>query len=336
MYNYVHKYSFKFKYISIQRLIFSKMIIEIKQIDTSLESYKKNNIENDNNDNNDNTNSNEKIEIKNGNEKIEIKNVNEIDFIYNDLYEKCDIKVSELKSLLRDLLQIASTLGFVFLLFGPLYSRLLIQLIFNKKYQNEESVKTLSAVCINVFILSINGITEAFVQIVASKSTYKQVNTGYFFSSLLYIILIKFFITEFGTSGLVLAGSLSMIIRILTSFYVIYKVFDNFEKYEKNGKLMKNSKNISDTGNNKEKKIIPFFFQLSVRFILSLIIIWLILYISSNRFFNSTRNVKSILEHIFIGGVGFLSLGGVLISILSKSNQEKIFRFIPFKKTSKN
>lgn len=300
------------------------MIIEIKEINTSIESCK--NLENDNNDN------------TNSIEKIENKNIHEIDFIYNndDLYAKYNIKVSELKFLLRDLLQIASTLGFIFLLFGPLYSRLLIQFIFNKKYQNEESVKTLSAVCINVFILSLNGITEAFVQIVASKSTYKQVNTGYFFSSLLYIILIKFFIKEFGTSGLVLAGSLSMIIRILTSFYIIYKVFDNFEQYEKIGKSMKNSKNISDTQKNGENKIKTFFFQLSGRFIVSLIIIWWVLYASSNRFYNSSKNLKSVLEHILIGGVGFLSLGSVLTSILSKSNQEKIIRFIPFKKTKKN
>jgi hypothetical protein len=218
--------------------------------------------------------------------------------------------------------------------------RLLIQLIFNKKYQNEESVKTLSAVCINVFVLSLNGITEAFVQIVASKKTYKQVNIGYFISSLLYIILIKFFIAEFGTSGLVLAGSVSMIIRILTSCYIIFKVFDNFENYEKLKEINK-LKNYEKIGNiqinernvyKTREDLIALFFQISTRFILSSLIIWCVLFVSSYRFFYSSKNVKNILEHMFVGSVGFLSLCGVLISILSKSNQEKIFRFIPYLK----
>jgi hypothetical protein len=220
----------------------------------------------------------------------------------------------------------------------------LIQLIFNKKYQNEESVKTLSAVCINVFVLSLNGITEAFVQIVASKKTYKQVNIGYFISSLLYIILIKFFITEFGTSGLVLAGSLSMIIRIMTSCYIIFKVFDNFENYEKskkinklkiNEKIVDNEINEGGAKKNVPEDLISFFFQISIRLLSSSLIIWSALFISSNRFYYSSKNVKNISEHISIGGVGFLSLCGVLISILSKSNQEKIFRFIPFLKNKK-
>jgi hypothetical protein len=79
------------------RLIFSKMVIEIKKINTSIESYEKK----DNNDDNCNIDNNAKPR------KIE----HETGYMKDYLHEKHNLKISELKCLLRDLLQIVATLG---------------------------------------------------------------------------------------------------------------------------------------------------------------------------------------------------------------------------------
>jgi hypothetical protein len=101
---FIHKYIYMYIHIFIDictsvyfRLVFSKMVIEIKEISTSIESYEKNDINyhDCNIDNNDKT----------GNFK------NETDFINDNLHEKYDRKVSELKCLLKDLLQIVASLG---------------------------------------------------------------------------------------------------------------------------------------------------------------------------------------------------------------------------------
>ena len=148
-------------------------------------------------------------------------------------------KVVNMDHLLAVLLQFVVSIGIVFLVFGPLYSRLVVNLIFPRKWRTEETVKTLAAVSINVFVFALNGVTEAFIHAVAPISYFRQVNIGFFLGSCVYMISVSYMVSKLGTSGLMLASTMSMLIRIINSFHIIYNVLQNLMANTKQARCTK-------------------------------------------------------------------------------------------------
>jgi Rft protein len=217
------------------------------------------------------------------------------------------------------LVQIVSSLGVFFLIFGPLYSRVVVQLLFAKGYQSEESVRTLAAVCVNVFFLALNGVLEAFVHAAAPPSAFKRVNMGFIIGSIVYVLCVGFLIRTLGTCGLVLAGSLSMVVRISTSYTIIRDIFTI-------------PKALSAECSRTPGQLFCSLCRPPYQLLFALLFSWILSYASSESFFSSPRGTKNILEHIAIGGIVFLFLVAAILMTLSNDNLQHILKFVRLKK----
>lgn len=224
-----------------------------------------------------------------------------------------------MEDLLVMLLQIVSTLGVFFLIFGPLYSRVVVQLLFSKGYQSEESVRTLAAVCVNVIFLALNGVLEAFVQAAAPPSAFKRVNIGFIIGSVVYVLCVGALIRTLGTCGLVLAGSLSMIVRISTSYTIIRDMFTSTTA-------------LPAVGSRIPGQLFCSLCRPPYLLLFALLLSWILSYASSERFFNSQRGVRNMVEHVALGGIAFIFLVAAILMTLSNDNLQHILRFVRFKR----
>jgi oligosaccharide translocation protein RFT1 len=228
-------------------------------------------------------------------------------------------RLIDMEDLLVMLVQIVSSLGVFFLIFGPLYSRVVVQLLFAKGYQSEESVRTLAAVCVNVFFLALNGVLEAFVHAAAPPSAFKRVNMGFIIGSIVYVLCVGFLIRTLGTCGLVLAGSLSMVVRISTSYTIIRDIFTI-------------PKALSAECSRTPGQLFCSLCRPPYQLLFALLFSWILSYASSESFFSSPRGTKNILEHIAIGGIVFLFLVAAILMTLSNDNLQHILKFVRLKK----
>lgn len=224
-----------------------------------------------------------------------------------------------MEDLLVMLLQIVSTLGVFFLIFGPLYSRVVVQLLFSKGYQSEESVRTLAAVCVNVIFLALNGVLEAFVQAAAPPSAFKRVNMGFIIGSVVYILCVGVLIRTLGTCGLVLAGSLSMIVRISTSCIIIRDMFASPTA-------------LPAAGSRIPGQLFCSLCHPPYQLLLTLLLSWILSYASSERFFNSQRKVRDMTEHVALGGIAFIFLAAAILMTLPNDNLQHILKFVRLKR----
>ena len=283
-----------------------------------------------------------KIENKNG---FENKNKNRAGNV-NDGIDVDDREVNRnrrkekkllcMENLLVQLMQIVTTLGALFLLFGPLYSRVVVRLLFGRRYQGEESVRTLSAVCINVFVLAINGVLEAFVHVAAPPSAFRQINIGFIVSTLLYVISVGSFTSYLGTSGLVMAGALSMTVRIFSSYLIIKRVLSTPHFCVKN---VPQDKNLLLSNPVESPRVLgnllqSFFFP-PFYLIISSICVWGVCYFSSQRFSISPKGTKNVLEHVGIGSVMFFIFLGTVLTSISKENLSSLLQYLKLRKMKK-
>lgn len=180
---------------------------------------------------------------------------------------------------------------------GPSYTRLLVHIVFGRKWQSEETIKTLSAFCFYLYVLGINGVSEAFVHSVAPTSAFRRVNIGMGISSLMYIICVIPLLVNVGTSGIVIAGTVSMIIRIISSFIFIQGCFNPL----KSCSYLELPEGIIDYNLFKSNssflhECLPPLFFLVLTIILSTVTL-----ISATRFASSNMNKRDIIEHLCIG-----------------------------------
>ena len=311
----------------------------------------------------------------NGNNKINITAITNDDNDKTDRIQFLSFSVKNklylMEELLVQIVQIVSTIGVMFLIFGPLYSRIVVKLLFGKEYQNEESIRTLSAVCINVFVLAVNGIFEAFVTVSVPSSSLKNVNYGYVISSIIYILIIGPMISLFGTFGLVISGSISMIVRIISSYLIINDFFSHFKLKKllndhlihvsnennktKNGVNDENgnnngngdeirNKNMSINGikskikmnfENESRVIGNYFNSLFIpdfNLIIKINLVWCGSYYSSQRYFESLQGNRDVLEHLLIGGIFFFGLLYAIFRSINENNQLAVLQFLKLRK----
>jgi hypothetical protein len=111
---------------------------------------------------------------------------------------------------------------------GPTLAPLLLGIVAGKKWSATSAATVLSTYCYYIPFLAINGVTEAFVAAVAtSKELYTQsISMGIFFA--IFAASAWFFIgqLELGGSGVVLANTVNMGLRIVWNTWFINKFFN--------------------------------------------------------------------------------------------------------------
>ncbi|ORY99436.1 Rft protein-domain-containing protein [Syncephalastrum racemosum] len=144
------------------------------------------------------------------------------------LATKTPSSMATASDMLMTLLRCHVLLGFVFTCFATNYTRTLIDLLVGKEWSTERDAPAVLAIyCMYVPIMGINGVTEAFVQAVASKSDLSRLSyymvgfsACFMFSGYLFMSLF-----DMGAIGLVLANMVNLGIRIAYSWHYIKRYF---------------------------------------------------------------------------------------------------------------
>ena len=229
----------------------------------------------------------------------------------------------EMEDLLVQLVQVVSSIGVMFLVFGPLYSRVVVRLLFSKDYIGEDSVRTLAAVCVNVFVLALNGILEAFVHAAAPPSAFRTVNFGFVLGFVVYVLSLGPLIKALGTSGLVLSGSLSMIVRIICSCHIILGVLEDTPDARRETMKCHGASGRRIPGSVLRSLLFP-----PINLLLVIICVWFFSYISSQIYFTSDRGFIDGVKHVTAGSLAAASLVAAILRSISRENLQFMLRLI--------
>ena len=229
----------------------------------------------------------------------------------------------ELEDLLVQLVQVVSSIGVMFLVFGPLYSRVVVRLLFSKDYIGEDSVRTLAAVCVNVFVLALNGILEAFVHAAAPPSAFRTVNFGFVMGFIVYVLSLGPLIKALGTCGLVLSGSLSMIVRIFCSCHIILGVLEGTPDARRETIRCCGMAGKRIPGSVLRSLLFP-----PINLLIVVVCAWLFSYVSSQIYFTSERRLLDGVKHVSVGSVAAVILLIAILRSISRENLQFILRLI--------
>ena len=267
---------------------------------------------------------------------IKENNQNEIKYLSNISIENLNKKFEILFGIIKLLIIFCS----LFLIFGPSYVRLFIAMVLGDKWYTEEMVYTLISFCPYLFIMGLNGVTEAYVMSVTPTTTMKSsLNIGMITSTIVFGIVVFPFMRVLGTSGLVYANLISMSVRLIFNLYfirncamypwnalhmpVLQQMMVQYLAEEEKKKNMNDNNNINETEtetkirNRKESidmkdmnsiifirnpllKCIPPF-----TILLSLVFGGLLALLSSIIFIKSALGIKDTLLHVSFGLVSF-------------------------------
>jgi len=236
----------------------------------------------------------------------------------------CLLLLHALKNDLQQLLQLVTLVGMCFVVFGVPYSEVFVRYVLSKQWQTVETIQSLSIYCMYLLALSINGITEAFVESCSSSSASYHVNRGLLLSSGSFIISVVPGISYFGTKGIILANIVGMAVRIASNLYYIIMMFGNTKLFFSCDELSKINSNVK----NHYKSNHTLFPSIHGQSLLSECkpsIIWIssaglstLVAHASRYYYNhaTDRSMVDTLLHLLIGGItGALFLGVSLHSI---------------------
>ncbi|KAI5807465.1 oligosaccharide translocation protein RFT1 [Peziza echinospora] len=130
-------------------------------------------------------------------------------------------------TILQTILKFYSLLSLFFFSFGPPLAPLLLRIVAGSRWSDSAAGSVLSSFCYYIPLLAINGITEAFVQSVASSKKLHQQSLWMFAFSIGFGVAGYVFLKElgWGAQGLVWANSVNMSMRILWSWIFIQAYF---------------------------------------------------------------------------------------------------------------
>lgn len=136
--------------------------------------------------------------------------------------------LAQASRVLTTILRLYGIISLFAITLGPTLAPLLLGIVAGKKWSATSAATVLSTYCYYIPFLAINGVTEAFIAAVAtSKELYAQsVAMGVFFA--LFAGSAWFFIgqLELGGSGVVLANTVNMGLRIVWNTWFINKFFN--------------------------------------------------------------------------------------------------------------
>jgi oligosaccharide translocation protein RFT1 len=215
----------------------------------------------------------------------------------NIVNEEAGQILKSMSTYLSFLLRALIICGAILPIIGPSYTRLLVHIVFGKKWQSEETVRTLSAFCFYLYALGINGVSEAFVHSVAPTAAFRRVNIGLGVSSFMYVICVIPLLVYVGTSGIVIAGTVSMITRIISSFIFIQGCFNPIKACS----YLELPEGIIDHNIFNSKSSFLYECYPPLYFLILTIILSTITLISATRFASSNMNKRDMIEHLSVG-----------------------------------
>lgn len=129
--------------------------------------------------------------------------------------------VDDLRSVLTGIV----LFSLVFPVIGSSYSRVAIKLFLGSKWYLEETVYSLGAFCFYILVLAVNGVSESFVHAVITPKSLYSFNVSLVACWVLFIGTSVPLMSYLGTSGLILANSVSMIARSSFNMYFIQRFY---------------------------------------------------------------------------------------------------------------
>lgn len=136
-------------------------------------------------------------------------------------------KIAKASQLLTMILRFYSAISIYAFTFGPSLAPVLLNIVAGSRWTDVGAGDVLASYCYYVPFLAINGVTEAFVAVVASpselnkQSAYMAVNFAAFAASA-YLFLARM---QLGGRGLIFANCLNMFLRIVWNLSFIQGYF---------------------------------------------------------------------------------------------------------------
>jgi hypothetical protein len=161
--------------------------------------------------------------------QVEEKNINDNKNDNNISEENKNIyKNEERKKTVKKLLNILNLFLKFLLIFGCLLmsyihfiGKEVFMLVFGKTWVTETSIILIKRYSIYIFIISLNGIIEAFGNATSTSRQMKIFNKMMILNSI-FLITFSYLFQGFGVLGLIYANGLSMILRIFGNIYIIF------------------------------------------------------------------------------------------------------------------
>jgi oligosaccharide translocation protein RFT1 len=231
----------------------------------------------------------------------------------------------QLASILGGLLRVTFLIGLIIATFGPLYIRAMVRLLLGLEWSNEQTIWTLMAFCPYVLSLGLNGVSEAFIHCVASAENgqFVRINIGLLLSSAVFTVSVYPLVTTMGlgTMGVVVANTLSMIVRIVWNLMHIRTGFiDPSHVYDMNIPndhriYSNNDMDIDDVDINSEKLNIivenvwiSWMDVINIPLVSTLVVCIAAAYASSEIYAQSSQeaHIKTFVIHVATGGLLFV------------------------------
>ncbi|KAF5289728.1 hypothetical protein FQA39_LY03645 [Lamprigera yunnana] len=200
-----------------------------------------------------------------------------------DIVEQDQKSVHEASTVLSHLCRVVVTIGLIVIVFGQSYSHTLLYLYGGKVLTSDPLPTTLLQFhCIAVLLLAVNGITECYVFATMDNEQLDKYNYIMVVFSITFLIISYVFTIICGPVGFILANCINMLARIIHSIHFIANSYKG-SKYKPLHGLIP------------EKK-----------FILALLLSGVLTKTSQYHLAH-----KSLILHIFVGGICFLVTGVV-------------------------
>lgn len=122
------------------------------------------------------------------------------------------------------LLHFVSLLGLLLVSFGPAYAYVLLDLLYGAKWSTTAAPQVLSCYCVYLLFMSVNGVTEAFVQAVMAPRDLQRYNLYLVGFSAVYLAACAVLL-PYGPRGLIAANGVNMAMRIAYSAGFIRRFF---------------------------------------------------------------------------------------------------------------
>ena len=228
--------------------------------------------------------------------------------------------IEDMANLFTFLFHSISTFILIFPTFGPNYVNLFVHLLFRSKWKSRDSVQTLGYYCFYLYSLGLNGISESFVHATAPAKKFFRINFGLLISTIVYIAIAIPLIKRMGTSGIIIAGSASMIVRTSSSLLYVKSCFDT--------KSVANSLSLSSYDPSKSKinfNILALFPHFAI--IIVALISYIATKISSQIHEVSELRLKDHILHITNGIISFIAYA-IIVFIYTKNDIIKLFKLI--------
>ena len=222
----------------------------------------------------------------------------------NDERESVMAEFSSMATLLSLILKTLGLFSLLFPVFGPCYSRVAVQFGLGSRWYSEETVHALAVYCFYIFVLGLNGVSEAFVYATAESGILNTVNASLLTSSLMFCVTAPYLLARMGTSGILIANILSMTIRIGFNIAYTSRYFSNPERA-----FPKSFGNCE----NDVMRLRPLHDAFVHKFdVIGMVVVSLVMYVSSCRYATSSLTLLDATQHVFVGALCFV---GILVSM---------------------